>query len=126
MRSISNPALHTKGAATFDKVSKNTLNYHEYGTYTLNENVYDFFQKRIFTYGKNNLCIYKSDHSLLHKFDFESSYMSYPIVLNHIHLCGSDTYNCTFIIKTETCFEIHYKINGANKDYEIQTTYIKN
>ncbi|MES2607939.1 MAG: DUF6314 family protein [Pseudomonadota bacterium] len=124
-RSISKPALHIKGAATFKKLSENTLSYHEYGTYTVDEIAYDFFQKRIFSYDMNVLTIYKSDHSLLHKFDFESNHTSYPITLNHTHLCGQDIYKCTLIVKAEQCFDIHYKISGTNKDYEITTRYTK-
>jgi hypothetical protein len=125
-RSISKPALQIKGTATFEELSSNTFSYHECGTYTIDEIAYDFFQNRVFLYDKNTLSIYKNDHSLLHKFDFEGQCTFYPITLSHTHLCGLDTYDCTLIFTAEQCFEIHYKINGANKDYEIVTQYTKN
>lgn len=124
-RSISKPVLYTKGSATFKELSERTLSYYEYGTHTIDQITYDFFQKRIFLYDINTLYIYKSDHSLLHKFDFKDDHTSYPLTLHHIHLCGPDTYKCTLIIKTEQCFEVHYKINGIAKDYEIITHYTK-
>lgn len=124
-RSISNPLLHTSGIAQFEKSSKNTLAYYESGMYTINEVSYDFFQKRYFVFNLNSVSVYKSDHSPLHTFELNEDNTSYPITLNHIHLCGADTYTCTLTLLKEKRFEIHYSVNGINKNYEIKTIYTK-
>lgn len=124
-RSISNPVLHIKGVATLEELSEGALSYYECGTYTVDQVAYDFFQKRFFSYDMSALYIYKNDHSLLHKFDFKGNHTPHPITLNHTHLCGVDTYDCTLILKSDRTFDFNYKINGKNKDYEIQTTYTK-
>ena len=123
-RSISKPALCVKGTATFTELSKDTLSYYEFGTYTVDEISYDFFQKRIFSLDETVLYIYKSDHSLLHKFELDSQHTLYPVNLKHDHVCGQDTYSCTIILKEELKFELNYKISGANKD-KMRTIFTK-
>jgi hypothetical protein len=124
-RSISKPALLVKGTATFTELSKDTLSYYECGTYTVNETPYEFFQKRIFSWDETVLHIYKSDHSLLHKFEIDRQQTLHPVTMTHDHVCGQDTYSCAIILKEELKFELNYKISGENKDYEIRTIFKK-
>ena len=124
-RSISNPPLRTNGIAQFEKTSECTLTYYEFGTYTINEVSYDFFQKRYFVFNLNSVSVYKNDHSLLHRFELNEDNTSYPTTLKHVHLCGADTYTCTLTSLKEKHFEMHYSVNGTNKNYEIKTIYTK-
>ena len=124
-RSISKPALRARGKATFTELSKDTLSYYECGTYTVDEIMYDFFQKRVFSCDGVALYIYKRDNSLLHKFELDRRQAFCPVTLKHDHVCGKDLYSCTLIFNTEKSFSINYQIFGINKDYEIRTIFTK-
>ncbi|MDP3371688.1 MAG: DUF6314 family protein [Candidatus Paracaedibacteraceae bacterium] len=124
-RVISLPKNKIKGRATFTRKAVAHLNYHEEGTYIVNEISYDFFQKRIFELNKNTFTIYKIDESILHVFENIEHHKEYPILMTHAHQCGSDTYSCKITFINEASFSISYLIKGDKKDYEIQTLYTK-
>lgn len=123
-RTITNPQNHIKGKATFVKRTDTQLEYHETGTYNVNNIDYDFFQKRFFVLEEKNLLIYKVDGSILHTFE-NTNYETYPLALSHCHNCNSDRYNCSLIFLNKQIFEMNYVIFGDHKNYQIQTTYIK-
>ena len=122
-RCVSYPTVSLKGTAVFEPLAKNTLSYHESGTYVFDSTEYDFFQKRTFYFENNSIVIFKNDGALLHQFDGINTL--YPSTSTHLHLCGSDTYHCVLTLNSTINFSMHYSIKGPNKDYTIRTLYRK-
>ena len=110
------------GTAEFAPLDKLSLCYKESGNYTLKQNEYNFFQKYTFAIQANKLLIIKNDASVLHEFTIPET-TTYPVTLQHVHVCGRDTYNCQLILHNSDFFEMLYEVKGQNKNYTIETNF---
>ncbi len=142
-RVISSPQLTSQGIASFSQTSipiahhldtlsdigiqetnilKNQKIYTEQGIYYLNGKEQLYYQKRFFVIEASRLCIYKSDHNLLHEFAIDKA-IGFPFQLTHSHSCDNDHYSVTITIHSTDSFSISYFIQGPSKDYKIDTVF---
>lgn len=116
--------INMVGTAEFVRLNKASLGYQESGSYTHQQNEYNFFQKYQFSIQENQLLIIKNDQSVLHEFTIPDV-VNYPISLSHIHECGQDTYNCQLIVHKADFWQMHYVVKGHNKNYSITTSFYR-
>lgn len=124
IRTISNPSLVLEGTSQFIKVDQNNSLYIEEGTYVLNKGTQEFYQQYEYKWKDETLYIFSHLKTILHTFNFKKN-KTLPLVVNHQHFCKSDIYDLILTLLSPNAFEMHYKVNGPEKNYEIKTQYTR-
>ncbi len=117
IKKISTPDLIIEGKAAFKIDDQGQKVFKEEGM------SYECYQHYFYQIQENSFSILKFDHSVLHEFELKDH--SFPMILQHTHLCGQDSYDCKFTIFDEKRFDIFYDIKGPKKNYTIITIYQK-
>src|SRR6476620_1562550 len=75
----------------------------------------------------DRICIYSGPDTktLLHEFVLKP-FKKFPFAMQHTHLCGQDSYDCTWVFLSNTSFEMQYTVLGPKKNYHIQALYTGN
>lgn len=122
-RYISSPQLIMMGQAAIIQQSPTQKIYEERGSYWLQGNLQEFYQKRIIDFQEGIMQIYKADQTLLHEFLLPEQY-KLPLILSHQHHCGKDRYDVElsfFSYAFTTC----YTVSGPQKNYIMHTYFTK-
>ena len=123
------------GKALFKPISESESEYIESGSYVLNGVTQDCFQKQYYLWKNNQLTIKKRDGILLHQFhtpivkllhQFHIPIVNtFPIVLEHRHVCKMDNYTITITIFALDLFQTIYEIKGPKKNSIIKTDFVR-
>lgn len=112
---------HFSGKANFIPDGQGRLFCKESGNLIL-ENGNELLSGRNYIYGveKDILRIFYNDphrkNEIMHELHFDKEKIS-----RHIHVCGDDRYDLTFILCHDNRIEMNYEVLGPRKNYRMET-----
>ncbi|MEY3183303.1 MAG: hypothetical protein RLZ35_1288 [Pseudomonadota bacterium] len=103
----------------------NRMTWHEQGSWSdRHDKSYVCSLTHEYVLEGDRLLIYSGPETtvLLHEFCIKP-FQQFPIVMQHTHYCGQDTYACEWIFLNETSFSMQYTVLGPKKQYRIEALY---
>ncbi len=123
-RTVTSPNITMRGQAIFKPCNASILRYEERASYELKEEALQCHQIFFYKIAGDTLQIEKEDRTLLHEF-LLSRDVSFPLALEHGHLCKEDLYKIRLTLYALQTFETSYTIRGPSTDYRMITTFTK-